>query len=431
MSVVQKALNVMTKLYNKRVAIGLFIVIALITSYISTTDGGDFDAYLQAARQLYKGENIYAPPFVKGLQYYYSVFFALLLMPFGHSVFITEFIWLLLSYALLYRSAKLITTFFDLRLFSEKEKRIWAILSFLLALQFIMYNVSMIQVTFLLLWAGLETLQLLQHKKFLTAGILLAVMINMKLMLIIILPYLFYRGYFKTLSASIITFIVLLFLPALFIGQEYNNLLLHEWWNIINPTNNEHMFEAGIGTHSIVAWLPVYLTDTVGVMPYKRNFINLNTETVSLIINIVRIVFLGISIFFLQSMPFKKEQNRLKTFWEYSYFLVLIPLLLPHQQKYNFILAIPMIMYILYFFIATAGSEKTISCKIILALFILSMIIYSPIYGSDVIGNFLFKYTQHYRFLTFSTIFLIPVALYCNPKRLSEYLARTRQDSFL
>ena len=406
----------MTISKKNRYILLLIILVAIVTSYISTTDGGDFDCYLQAARQLAERNNIYKPPFVKDLQYFYSVFFALILSPFGRFIFITEFVWLLLSYFFLFRILKLTKKYFDLSLLTLNEQRNWLIISFIVSLQFIMYEVSLIQVTIFILWGILESIWLIQNNKQFYGGALLGLVINIKIMPILLLPYLFYRGYFKAFFTSILIVILLLYIPSIFIGIEYNNFLLAEWWKVINPNNKEHMFETGIGTHSLVALIPVYLTPTLGDMPYKRNIFSLNPKTVELIVNLVRLLFLAVSLFFLRSLPFKKENNVLKTFWEMSYFILLIPLLLPHQNKYDFLLALPLIFYIIYYFLV--NKIKSAKDKFMLILFILSLIIYSPIYGSDLIGNFLFRYTQHYRILTISTILIIPIGLYCKPTKL-------------
>ena len=95
-----------------------------------------------------------------------------------------------------------------------------------------------------------------------------------------VLGFLFYRGYLKAIAISLMTFVVLLFLPGLTLGWDHNVFLLSEWWSIVNPSNKEHMFETDIGTHSLVALIPVYLTDTIGVLPQKRNFMNLNTAKI-------------------------------------------------------------------------------------------------------------------------------------------------------
>lgn len=407
------------KYLTKRNGYILLIIIAVLTAYISTTDGGDFDVYLGAAKKLNDGQNIYAPPFVKGLQYYYSVFFALLLIPFHKFIFVTEFIWLLASYYWLYRIWLLCKDYFHVERLTAKQQNQWLLFTFLLALQFIMYNISVIQVTIFLLWAILESLRLIQQKKEITAGLLLALIINIKVMPILMLPYLFYRGYFKTIVTIIIASVALIYLPAIFIGNEYNNFLLAEWWKIINPQNKEHLFETNIGPHSLVALIPVYLTDTTGDLAFKRNFVNLDAATVTTIINACRLLLLAISLCYLRSMPFKKENNKLKSFWEIAYFLLIIPLLMPHQMKYAFLFSLPMIMYVLYFYLLTWKEPRTAGYKVIFILFAITILFYSPIYGRDLIGKFLFRYTQHFRYLTIATLLLIPVSLYCNPKKIA------------
>lgn len=281
-----------------------------------------------------------------------------------------------------------------------------------------MYNVAMIQVTFFVLWAIFESLEFISKGKNTLGGMLLALAINIKIMPVLILPYLFYRGYFKAFFITIFTFILLLFLPALFIGNEYNQFLLSEWWAIINPVNKEHMFEAGIGTHSLVAMLPVYLTETIGEMGYKRNIVNLTYEDTEMVVNIFRLFIFSLSVLYLRTMPFIKEKSKLKSYWEISFFVLLIPLLLPHQQKYAFLLVVPMISYLVYFFIISFQYPKTIGYYFALCTFVTVVLIYSPLYGSDIIGKFLFLFTQHYRFMTFSTLLIIPISLYCSPKRL-------------
>ena len=395
----------------------VLLLFVVVSSILTARDGGDFDVFLNAAQKLNNGQNIYQPPFAKGLQYYYSVFFALVLIPFSYQIFITEVLWSLLSYFLLYRTFKLAQGYFDFSTFTKKQYHTWVILTALLSLQFILYNVAMVQITIFLLWTIFESIHLMETKKNILGGTLLGMAINIKIMPVLILPYLFYRGYFKAFLIAVFTFIALLYLPAVFIGQEYNQFLLSEWWLIINPGQKEHLFETGIGMHSITAMLPVYLTETTGEMDYQRNILNIDPQYIGLIINIARLFILSLSLFYLRSWPFKKENDPLKSYWEISFFVLTIPLLLPHQQKYAFLLAIPMVSYLLYFFIKTFDRQQDIRYRIALYTFVISMLVYSPLYGMDVIGKFLFKFTQHYRVMTFCTLLLIPVSIYCNPKK--------------
>lgn len=412
------------KKYSMKITLGtvfktILLLLAIILSIKTALKGGDFDVYLDATQKLQRGENIYSPPFIDGLQYYYSVFFALILYPFTSSFFVIELIWSLLSLAMLYRTFKLIQTYIDFSTFSQKQKNVWVFFTLFLSVQFILYNIDMIQITMFLLWGMVESMRLIKNNKEIAGGLILGLIINVKIMPIILLGYLFYRGHFKALIVAVATFIGLLYLPALFIGIDYNQFLLSEWWAIINPGNKEHLFETGIGSHSLVALVPVYLTATEGEMDFKRNIMNLSLEQVELIINLSRLFVFGLSLFFLRSLPFQKERNKLKFLWEISYFIMIIPLLLPHQQKYAFLLVCPMIAYMLYFFIKKWKQGMSKIDYFVIIVLICCLAFYSPFYGRDIIGRFLFELTQHYRILTFATLLLIPIAIYCNPKKIN------------
>ncbi len=398
----------------------LISAVVLVSSISTAFNGGDFDVFLEASRKLVAGENIYAPPFVRGLQYYYSVLFATLLIPFSHQVFWSEVGWALLSYGLLYRSARLFKNWLIPAQCPEKTQQTWALLSVLFALQSILYNIWLLQLTIFLLWCVLEAMNLVQKGKEGLAAGLLALAINIKMMPLLILPYLFYRGYFKCLIQTLVFFIALLYLPALFIGPDTNTFLMHEWWKIINPANKEHLFETGIGTHSLVAFLPVYLTETLGEMPYPRHLINLRPEVVEWVIQLTRMALLALSLLYLKWPPFKRTSDSLQLVWEISFFCLLIPLLMPHQQKYAFLFGLPLLSYLLYFFTVAYYSGVLPRYWVGVLVFAICLFFYSPLYGSDVIGTFLFRLTQHFRCLTWASLFLIPLSLCYSPSVLKS-----------
>ena len=406
------------KITPQNIVIALLIIIAIVTSIISASNrNSDFDIFLDLATQLRQGQNFYTTGT------YYSVFFVWLLVPFSSYIFLSKLLWLLLSYFLLYRIYGLIQEYFNIKELTRKQHILWTILVLFYSLQFLIYNIQMIQITIVLLWGCLESLRLIRNKREIWGGMLLAAVIMVKMMPLLLLPYLFYRGYFKSVVATMLFLVVLLFVPALFIGMDYNNFLLSEWWNILwgvmSPTNAGQLYELdSTGAHSLTALLPVYLMPTEAMMPYRRHIANLQPETVVMILNFARLFFLAISLFFFRSLPFKKENDRLKTFWEIAYFLMLIPLLLPHQGKYAFLFVIPMLAYICYFFISTWNRGKNVTYWICLICFIIPSLMFTPLYGSDVIGRFLFDYCQHYRFFAIATLCFIAVALYCNPRKI-------------
>ncbi len=399
-------------------------------SWATTANGGDFDIYLQAARDLVNRKNIYYLPYTDGPQYYYSVLFALILAPVAEHIFIVEFLWSIFSLLLLFRIFKIISDYLPVAAITNRSKNWWIAGTVFLSAQFILYNVQMIQVTLFLLWAMLEAFKLSGKNKQIAAGILLGFVINIKLMPIIVLGYFFYRNYHKVWLSSSISFMIFLFVPALCIGFDYNNFLLNEWWHLINPANKEHMFEPRIGTHSIVALLPVYLTALPNDIPYTRNIFNLSAAYTAIVVNAARLLLVALSIFIFKQLPFTKTKSATRQLYEYSYFLILIPLLMPHQQKYNFILVLPAVSYLLFFFIAAIHNKTLFRFRWCFFVFCLSMLFYSPLYGSDIIGKFMFQYTQHFRFLTWATLAMIPILIYCSPNKLRLILSQDSENTF-
>jgi hypothetical protein len=404
----------------------LFYTLTVIYCAWCALLGGDFDVFLLAADKLKNLGNIYNPCFTKGpecLQYYYSPFFALLLVPFTFLPnFVIEFIWLLLSAWWLYRIWNLSKSHFNTDFLTEREGTIWVVLSFLFILRFIVYNFSMIQVTIFLMWATLEGLALFKKEKHLVGGLLIALACNVKLLPIIFVPYLIYRSEWRGFIYTIFFFLLFLALPASLIGYDFNWFLLSEWWNTINPTNKEFLIEAGLGTHSLVAFIPVLITNTSAEFPFHRNFVNLDLKTVELILNLARLGFIVITLFFLRSLPFLKNENRVKGFWEYSYLFLVTPLLFPHQQKYAFIYVFPAIIYLTYFFIVTRKTSGK-GFKLLLILFLLNGIVFTPIIGSDSIGRYFYDLLQYYRIITYSTLFLVAMLLICSPRKLNDSIA--------
>jgi len=295
----------------------------------------------------------------------------------------------------------------------------YVMLLVVLSFQFMSNNIGMVQVTPFLIWIIFESINLIHSGKNILGGILLGIGINIKILPIVFIGYLFYRGYFMALIACIVCFIGLYFVPSIFWGYEYNLTLLSDWWVIINPTSKEHQVEIGIGTHSMVAFLPVYLSDTGGELLFKRNIFNMSIDSAIIVTNLASLFLVACSLFYFRSNLFIREKFKVKALWEICYFMLLIPLIFPHQQKYAFLFAIPMVAYILYFIFRTFGLYKNLLLyRFVVFTFGFVMIVYSPIHGSDIIGGDLFKLSQHYRLITIATLILIPISLYCNPQKL-------------
>ena len=397
-------------------------VVYLILSIVSALDGGDFDVYLDAGRRILVGENIYAPPFAKGLQYYYSPLFALILSPVSNFNLAVEIIWLILSGGMLVRIWILVSRYYDHSNLTSKEYYWWVGISFFLVLRFVLYNISMIQVTIFLLWMILEGVRQIQERNYVLGAGLLALIINIKLMPLVVIPYLLYRGYFKATVYTIGFCIGFIFLPGLIIGFEYNSFLHQEWWKIINPSNAEHVIEAEITYQSLVGMIPVFLTETESIIELKRNFINLSVSQAIMVSNIFRLIVVGLTIYFM-GMPFRKKIDSLFEVWGLSYLLMTIPLIFPHQQKYAFLFFLPSIIYLMYYIIQRKKIDDSVGLKAFIAVFAVLTIVFTPIIGSDIIGRYTYDVIQHYRILGIAAVLLIPLLIIANPSSLHKLIS--------
>ena len=399
----------------------ILIFIYVLVCIHSAINGGDFDVYLDAAVKLSNGQNIYTPPFIKNIQYFYSPLFALVLIPFSFNSFVPEFIWLLLTGFLLYRIWILIKSYFDISMFSSKEIFIWGGISFFFIIRFFLYNITMIQITIFLLWGILESIRLIKNDKTFLGVVLLAFVINIKLLPLVVLPYLLYRGYFKEFLYVIGFILIFLFLPSIFIGFEFNSFLLREWWAVINPFNNEHMIEAWTNSQSLVGIVPVFITHTKNYLPFKRNFISLSVETTKLITIILRLLLIWLTVYFL-GRPFHKKVDKISDIRAISYILLIIPLIFPHQNKYAFIFIFPMVVYISYYCLLMWKYNRKKTFIVYLSLLLIISLVYTPFIGSDVIGRYSYDLIHYFRILGISTLLLILFAIIAKPSVINKLI---------
>ncbi|SFF18891.1 glycosyltransferase 87 family protein [Thermoflexibacter ruber] len=416
--------NDFTKLLPKHTFLFLATVcVALCFIYAKADNKNDFDVFLDAAVRLQRLENIYQPPFIYNLQYFYSPLFALLLIPFSYFSFKTiGVIWLLLNTFLLLRTWNIFEYYLDKTKLSPKGHLVLIILSFAVVSRFIFFNYERVQMTIFLLWAMMESsYQIFQGRK-LAGALLLAFAINIKVLPLVMIPYLVYRAEFK---ASIYTFSALLtylFVPALILGWEYNLFLLKEWWAIINPTQPTHIIEDDLGAYGLVPALSTLLIETEPLFAIKRNLFSLEYEQVYWIINAFRIVLILLTLYFLRTLPFKKASSRLHLFYELSYICLIIPLIFPHQRRYSFYFIFPAVTYLIYFLLVNYDKyfprlrqySKFIGLIITFVISTTFLIfIRRRVLGSETITLMIY-----FHIITWATLLLIPALLFANPNSL-------------
>ena len=173
--------------FSKKVYLSGYIIIALVTSYLTAIcpTYTDFDVFLQAASKIPEKNNIYLPPFIDWMQYYYSIFFASILIPFSKFPIITKTLWGLFNYLLGWDLFKKWIQYFNFK--SEKQQKLFIFLALALSFQFFAINISRNQMTIFIVWIVFYMWEKIDKKKYLLPSILLAFIINIKIIPIIFL----------------------------------------------------------------------------------------------------------------------------------------------------------------------------------------------------------------------------------------------------
>lgn len=403
-------------------------ILLLVLLLIESKTKGDFDIFMSASKDLLAGENIYQISYHEWYHYYYDVLFALLISPLQViPIYWANFIWLLLNLFFTYRIWKIISFYLPVKVLKDKKQRWLKIISFFLVFSLWYKNIHLTQMTIFILYLCLEGIYAIEYKKTLLGSILIAVGISIKILPILLIPYLIYRGYFKAIIYILIALAVVLFLPALIIGYEYHLFLLNERWILINPLNKEHVLDVSERSfHSLTSLLSVLFVENAGnahSLDLKRNIANVNMETLQLIINAVRLFFIILTLYFIRALPFKRTTNKLQLFYELSYILLIIPLIFPHQQHYAFFFVFPAISYLVfYILIKYFNAEKSnLSRPKKIALIGFVFVIYLLLNSHFILGAFRNIY-DHYKTLTYGVLLIIPLLAIMRPTKIEGLL---------
>ena len=186
------------KFLNYRTLFALLIL--LYIGKVLSIGEGDFSVYYGAANDIRQSKPIYFVAYGEAdFAYSYSPFFAMLLIPLATlPLAIADMFWLMLSAVLLFRVFHLVALFLDTdTVLTAKNHRLWVFLTLLFTTRFILYNFDTSQITIVLLWGCLESLNLIIKDRPVLGSFILAVVISVKLLPLVLLPYLFYRKFFS------------------------------------------------------------------------------------------------------------------------------------------------------------------------------------------------------------------------------------------
>ncbi len=414
----------MNKARLKKFATLLFALFWLLFLIKEAFGNGDFAVYLKAAERVANGESPYNEWIFIDVgnycQYYYSPLWLVLLLPFQKvAYFAPNLIWLLANTYFLYRIFKLLRTYLPVEGLSKKAIGLITLLSLALSARFILYNFQMIQMTPFILWGALESVYLFKKNKPIWGGVILALIINIKIIPLVLLPYLLYRKYYHGFFATLFFYFVFMFLPAIVLGWEYNMSLLSDWWFSINPMKSDNLIEMQKGAHSLSALIPHLLTETEGTLDYRRHVMSFSPKTAILITNFIRAGLISLSLYFLKWPPFVQVKSKRSELRELSYLLLLIPLIFPRQQKYAYAFAIPALYYLNYFLMVYGKEQKlfvsALRYKSILVLCILSFVLMT-LSTDGVVGKEFYQITQHYKTITWGALLLVAALVMARPR---------------
>jgi hypothetical protein len=412
--------SVIDKLKNKYVILVAVLVVLAYLVYAAIPKH-DFYIYLLAAQDMFAGKNMYQATYVDGYHYFYSTLFTCIIYPFSFlPFFAAALIWLLLNIVCLIRIIKIASNYFNIRVLPAKQQWIFLAMCTLACIKFVMSNIEAQQITIIILWMVLEGLEKIWKGKIVLGALLIALAINFKLLPILLLPYLIYRREFLATLLIVLFYGISLELPVLIIGTERNKFLLSEWWNLINPTNQRHVVDTDEGGFaSITTWLStllVYQAPKANELQMKRNIADISITQLGYVINITRLLFLAFSLYFLRTMPFVKKAGKTHRFWELSYFLLITPLLFPHQQYYSFLFAAPALCYIYYRFMTHYTTMSKLRYRLMIIFMTLSFIVCNL---SFLLGEFN-AYYGYFKTLTYGVLMIVPLLAVSIPEEVKS-----------
>jgi hypothetical protein len=397
--------------FSDRLILKILLVLAILYCCIEAMGDGDLYIYLCAAGKLKEGADIYTIKYInEQYQYYYSVLFAWCLSPFySFPYYGVKLVWLLINLAVFIHLLYLLANAALLKAFTDKQKRWFLILAGIFCARFFHENMHASQITFIILWSAVYGLKLIFEGKELKGGALLALGINLKVLPILFVPYLIYRGYWKSTVWIALALLATLALPSLLIGSDYNLLLLKSWWQHLNPTNTQHVLDTDErsfhGLSTLLATLLVKVVPDPLALKMQRNVLDISYEHLALVLLSVRLLLLSFTLYFVRSWPFQKPKSMWQQCCEVSYLLMLIPLLFPHQQHYAFIFTCPAFFLVLYQ-VMMQWAQFSKNKKITLVCFI--SFIYLTANLKILLGEFN-RYYEHYKILTYGALLLIPL----------------------
>jgi hypothetical protein len=264
----------------------------------------------------------------------------------------------------------------------------------------------------------LEGLDRIRSRQVVLGALLIAIGIDMKLIPLVLLPYLIYRRAWKGALITTSWMLVLQMVPALVLGWQHHLDLLHARWDLINPSDPRHILDEEEPSFiALGALISSYFSTEGGgphTMDLPRNIAALTLQQIGILLLIGRAVFMALSLFFLRWPPFREARSPQHVWWEVSYLLLCTVLIFPHQRYYSVLLAAPACIWITFHTVMRARS----GVRHMKGWLALCVVVYLLTNADLLLGEFAPVY-KHYKLMSFMVIVLIGMLMWCTPGELN------------
>lgn len=352
----------------------------------------DFNIYWHAGQKINSGQNIYQEPLLYGWRYLYPPFVAFFLSCFSFlPLVLASKLFLILSMLALLRMLFIlsqIAKWYDIKQF---KSFIWIIPTAIVAVYYGKINIHANQVTFIIVWASIESIwQCLRGNKFL-AGLVLGLGITIKLIPIVFVFYFFYKKEYKLILAVLFSLVFFNLIPAIKLGWDGNLVLLGDWLQLINPIKTDHLALNEVnnanywqGIDSLLSVFFAYTNKGFGF------FLSV----------ILRLLIAALLYFAIQRQKWMDKHSTM--IYESVFICVAIPLVFPHMRDYEYYFLVPAIVFVSLNILTISNSKSRIFLFSVLTIHSVIMVI-----GSDLVGRKLFDQLLELRIHTIATIFYL------------------------
>lgn len=365
------ALTVITLPNSLRVKLywGALAALALVAALSATSKQlgsstrlkGDAHLIANVGQRILAGENVYANP-LPDEPYPYPPGIALLFAPFGFfapQTFVPLLATLNLAFAAL--SFLLLCDFFAGKSFFALDSSLQLALSFftlLLALRFLLYELSSGQINLLVMTLTIYGLCKWQRQKAILGGFWIGLAMAIKLLTLPLGLWFALKRDFKTLGGIVLGAVVWLLFPSLFLGIGHNLELLRSWISIAvlknAPVSGAIPFHDVLINHadniSLQALILRLTTDVVAFThdgePFRATIVLLPPALVSALK--VAAVALVLSLAPLYAFLFRRCEPLVSEQGGIALALALTPQFLPQTHQYHFLTLLPAYFYIVY-----------------------------------------------------------------------------------